>query len=90
MLAGHSLEALDERRIRDYVATGRQKHPASGDQKRRAPWSRPCISASSAAVRKAATGGESRSSSRLSNRTMSTFADPQMHIDRSLHKTTYF
>jgi hypothetical protein len=26
----------------------------------------------------------------LSNRTMSTFADPQMHIDRSLHKTTYF
>jgi transposase len=32
-----NLEALKDRRIRGYVATGRQKHPASGDAQRRGP-----------------------------------------------------
>lgn len=32
-----NLEALDQRRVRGYIATGRQKHPASGEQQRRGP-----------------------------------------------------
>lgn len=33
-----NLEALDQRRIRGYVATGRQKHPAGGEKQRKGPW----------------------------------------------------
>ncbi len=32
-----NLAALEERRIRGYIATGRQKHPAGGKQQRRGP-----------------------------------------------------
>ena len=32
-----NLEALEERRIRGYIATGRQKHPAGGEDKRKGP-----------------------------------------------------
>ena len=32
-----NLEALDQRRIRGYIATGRQKHPAGGEKQRKGP-----------------------------------------------------
>ena len=32
-----NLEALGARRIRGYIATGRQKHPAGGEEQRRGP-----------------------------------------------------